>query len=319
MSNETIPSLLDGSSKYPHSPLGLGTAALAIPYGPPGRERQPIAEGEAVEVVEHAVDCGLRFIDTAPAYGAAEAIVGAATAGVGCTIATKLAIPQQGWDALSKSDLRSAVRSSVESSLSALRRDCIDVLQIHNADAVLISNGDLVNAIHELKEEGLVGVIGATTYGERNALAAINADEVDLVQVAYSALDRRPESAVLGAADDAGVQVVSRSTLLHGVLTAAGQSLNGELAALTSAANSFREAIGAEWAQLAGAAVAWAVTRPDVATVLLGPRDESELDELLAGATRFMRPALSLDDSWQRELSPDLLDPSCWPRQDAQP
>jgi aryl-alcohol dehydrogenase-like predicted oxidoreductase len=112
---------------------------------------------------------------------------------------------------------------------------------------------------------------------------------------------------VLPAAVAAGVEIVVRSALLRGVLSPAGRRLSGDFGALREAADAFRAAAGATWQTLPQAAVAYAAGRPGVACVLLGPRDEHELRELLAGT----RDAV-FDDGWQRELAPELLDPSLW-------
>jgi D-threo-aldose 1-dehydrogenase len=293
--------------------FGVGTAALAVPYGAPGAVRPAPSRGHAGRTLRAAVERGVRFFDTAPAYGEAEALVGEALDGrAECAIATKLAIPPAGWEALSPHETRAHVRASAMASLRALRRERLDFLQIHNARAALVRAGPLVEALAELRAEGLVASVGATVYGEGDALAAIAAPGIDVVQVPYSALDRRPEGRLLPAAAAAGTAVVARSLLLHGALSPAARALRGPFAPLGVAAGEVRRALGATWQQLPGAAVAFVVTRPGVACALLGPRDERELAALLDGADRFRAaarevrlPAFELPD-W-------LLDPSRWP------
>lgn len=293
--------------------LGIGTAALAVPYGAPGAERSAPAPGLARRVLLAALERGVRFVDTAPAYGEAEALVGAALgAREDCAIATKLAIPPAGWDALGPSEVRAHVRASAEASLRALRRERIDLLQVHNADETLVRRGAVAQALAELREEGLAAAIGATVYGEGAALAALASPAFEVIQIAYSALDRRVERRVLPAAAAAGATVVARSLLLHGVLSPAGQHLDGAFAALAAAAEQVRLALGASWEELPGAAVAFVASRPGIACALLGPHDERELGELLDGFEHFevaaARAALP-----ELELPERLLDPSRWP------
>jgi len=295
------------------APFGLGTAALAVPYGAPRGERPPPARAEARATIAAALAAGVAFLDTAPAYGAAEAIVGEVTAGAPCRIATKLAIPPAGWAALDDRAARDAVRRSAEASLRALRRDRLDVLQVHNADPALLDRGVVPAALAELRAEGVAVATGATTYGEEAALAAVAHPDIDVVQVALSPLDPRPERRVIAAAAVAGTEVVTRSALLRGVLSTRGRDLTGPFAPLRDAADAFRRAVGATWAELPGAAVAWCAARPGVAITLLGPRDARELSELLAGANRFAPAVRALGDGWRRPLAPALLDPSRWP------
>ena len=260
-----------------------------------------------------AVERGVRLIDTAPAYGESETLVGRTLGSrESCAVATKLAIPPVGWDALSPSETRAHVLASAETSLRALRRERLDLLQVHNADREHVRRGVVAEALAGLRERGLVASTGATVYGEDAALAVLEDPRFDTVQVAYSALDRRPERRVLPAATARGAGVIARSLLLRGVLTATGRDLGGELAALSDAADAVRRALGATWAQLPGAAIAFVTSRPGVACALLGPRDERELAALLDGVDRFgpvadrvRLPGIALPDR--------LLDPSGWP------
>ncbi len=303
---------------FPESRLGIGTAALAVPYGVPGSERRPPGRVAARRTLLAALERGVRFIDTAPAYGEAEALLGAALGRrmdcADCVVATKLAIPPAGWRALSPREIRAHVRTSARASLRALRRERLDLLQIHNADRALIDDGAVVEALAELREEGLVASIGATVYAESDALAAIADPMLEVVQVAYSALDRRPERRVLPAAAAAGTAVVARSLLLHGVLSPAGRDLQGPLAALSVAADAVRQAFGARWDELPGAAVAFVAQRHGIACALLGPRDEAELGALLDQAEHFEEAVRDLPPA-APELPDWLLDPSRWPEE----
>ena len=297
--------------------LGIGTAALAVPYGPPGAELPPPDRSAALRTLLTALERGVRFFDTAPAYGDAEALVGEALGRrEDCTVASKLAIPPGGWGSLSAEETRAHVRTSLIASLSALRRERLDVLQIHNAQAVVIRRGAVVQALVELRQEGLVSRLGATVYGEVDALAAVADPEVDVVQIAFDALDRRGEHRVLPAAAAAGKAVVARSLLLHGVLSPAGRDLDGSFAALGAAADAVRVTLGASWEELPGAAVAFAASHAGIAYALLGPRDAAELTALLDGVERFGETIVGLELPTPA-LPNHLLDPSRWPAEAA--
>ena len=302
-----------GRSRPLPTAIGLGTAALTSRYGAPGSQRVAPGIAAAATTIELAIELGIGFIDTAPAYDEAETIVGAVCEGASCLIATKLAIPNHGWNDLEPTAVADFVNRSAENSLVALRRDRIDLLQVHNADIELIARGDVPAALEQLRGDGMVGACGATVYGEENALAAIACPVFDAVQIAYSALDRRPERVIVPAAAGNDTILISRSILLRGVLSTAGRSLTGEFRPLGDSADAFRSAIGATWEQLPGAAVAFAVTRPGISRTLLGPRDADELRSLLDGSTQFLESASELQGDWDAALPPELLDPSLWP------
>jgi aryl-alcohol dehydrogenase-like predicted oxidoreductase len=196
--------------------------------------------------------------------------------------------------------------------MRALRCERLDVLQVHNADRALIQRGAVVEALAELRDEGLVARLGASVYGEADALAAILVPELGLVQIAYSALDRRPERRILQAAETAKTSVVARSLLLRGVLSPVGRDLSGPFAPLSTAADTVRRALAVSWEELPGAAVAFVAGRPGIARALLGPRDEVELGNLLDQAERFREAAAGWRPPEPR-LPGRLLDPSCWP------
>ncbi|HYM45166.1 MAG TPA: aldo/keto reductase [Solirubrobacteraceae bacterium] len=295
--------------------LGIGTAALAGLYGAPGSERPAPDRAIARRTLLAAVERGVRFVDTAPAYGEAESLVGAVLGDrEDCVIATKVAVPPGGWEELSPEQARVHICASAQASLRALRRERLDLLQVHNADEELVRRGAVAEGLAELREAGLVAMTGASVYGEADALAVIASPAFEAVQVAFSALDRRPERRTLPAAAAEGTAVIARSLLLRGVLSPAGRGLDGPFAPLAAAAAAVRRAFDVSWEELPGAAVAFVLARASVSRALIGPRDESELATLLDQAERFKDAAATLELP-PHDLPDWLLDPSRWPQE----
>src|SRR3954447_13887364 len=87
---------------------------------------------EAVRAVRRALDLGVTLFDTAPGYYDSEEVLGEALAGVTEThyVSTKLGGRPQPFDPKD----RAALRRSVEESLRLIRRECIDLLLIHESD-----------------------------------------------------------------------------------------------------------------------------------------------------------------------------------------
>ena len=54
--------------------LGLGTVQLGLPYG--GKLKAAPSEEEVFEILQLALDSGIRFLDTARAYGESESRIG---------------------------------------------------------------------------------------------------------------------------------------------------------------------------------------------------------------------------------------------------
>src|SRR5438128_8476058 len=125
------------------SAVSLGAVSLGIDYGiaAPGAFGRP-SEDEAIALIRAALDRGITLIDTAPAYGAAEHIVGRAAGGDARAIISTKA----GADPI----------ASLESSRRALNRDVIDIVQIHNATRAMIEDGTITRALLDAKQRGLV-------------------------------------------------------------------------------------------------------------------------------------------------------------------
>ena len=107
--------------------LGFGAMRLARPGIPGG----PQDEAEARRVLRRAVQLGVGFIDTAHAYGASERLIAEALHPYpdGLIVATK------GGLGGSRADGRpEAIRRHCERSLTVLRREAIDLYQLHTVD-----------------------------------------------------------------------------------------------------------------------------------------------------------------------------------------
>ena len=110
------------------SEIGFGGAQVGIPnymekWDPAGEREQ----ATIIEALNHALDIGLNYIDTAPGYGngISEEILGRVIGKrrAECVVATKVS----NYDGAS-------VIESVEQSLRRLQTDVIDVIQFHGGD-----------------------------------------------------------------------------------------------------------------------------------------------------------------------------------------
>jgi aryl-alcohol dehydrogenase-like predicted oxidoreductase len=293
------------------SAISLGTVSLGVDYGinAPGQFGRP-DELSAIRLLRRAAERGVTLVDTAPTYGTSERLVGCAlAANKRAIIATKVAPPAEG------ADVRAAIDASIDASRLAIGRDTLDIVQIHNATAAMIAQGEVTAALVRARERGQVRVIGASVYGEVAALAVIASGQFDLLQIAFSALDQRMAANVLPAADKAGVAVIVRSALLKGALTPKAQWLPSQLDRLKTAAELAKDVLAeGSWDALPRAATRFCLSFPSVASVLTGARSASELDAAIEAEAagplddRVLRDAarLALDDE-------QLLNPTHWP------
>ena len=291
------------------SALSLGTVALGVDYGiaAPGEFGRP-DEDDAIRLVREALDRGITLIDTAPAYGESERIVGRAAGGDPRAIIATKVNP-------SIRNPQSAIRNSLESSLRALGRDVLDIVQIHNATRAMIEDGAITDALLEAQRRGLIRVIGASVYGEDAARAVIASAAYGVLQVALNALDQRMLQEVIPSAAAAGIGVIVRSAFLKGALTPKAQWLPEPLAALRDAAARARDLLaGGAWDRLPDAAMRYCLSVPGVASVLTGARTIPELDAALAAEAAGAFDPSTLASAATLALTDDrLLNPSHWP------
>jgi 1-deoxyxylulose-5-phosphate synthase len=300
------------------SALALGTVELGLDYGiaVPGEFGRP-AEAEAIRLVHTALDRGMNLIDTARAYGESEAVLGRALRGrrAEVVLATKVRTQRDDGTTPAGPELRQHMLDSLEISLRLLQTDYIDIWQVHNVDAALLAQRELLAEIFMAARcSGKARAIGGSTYGVEMPMAAIESDLFDMLQVTYSVLDQRLSDQLLPTAAERDIGIVVRSILLKGALTARGDYLPDHLAELRERSRQFRELVtysdlGISPVQVA---VAFGLAHPQIHSVLVGVRTEQELREAL-GAAALKLPAdllaqlavLRLDDA-------DLLNPSTW-------
>jgi len=284
--------------------------------GPTGAAR-PDNEA-ASRLLNEALDLGINFFDTAPAYGCSEEVVGRAIGHrLDAVIATKVSIPTMpSGQPMTREGTRETILRSLTTSCSRLRRDCLDVVQIHNATAELVRCGDVPDALVEARDAGLIRCLGASVYGELDALEVIESGCFDLVQIAYNILDQRMAKRVLPAAAAAGVGVIIRSAFLKGVLTPRGQWLDEGLELLGDAAARVVDRVSVDWETLPRTALRFCASASESSTVLVGVRTGDELRTAVDAVS--MGPLDQADLADLRGLAlddDDLLNPSKWPKQ----
>ena len=146
-----------------------------------------------IEAIHTAIELGINYFDTAPAYGdgQGEEIFGEALQGVDpgkIFLATKMSIGD-----------KDHVRGSMEASLKRLKRDSIDLMQIHGtsyseeeADFVL-KEGGMLDEMYRLGEEGLVKFIGFTSEDQNPAVYRfIRSRRFDMMQICYNLIFQHP-------------------------------------------------------------------------------------------------------------------------------
>ncbi len=199
------------------SEIGLGGAWLG------GRDNEIIIE-KAAETVWAALKLGVNYIDTAPLYGHcySEHIIGYALQGwpEQVYVATKVGVL-----ACHHIDYtRDGVWRCFESSLKRLRRDKVELLQIHEAEVAgwdrIFGPGGTLEAMREMKQQGLIEGIGITGADLELLTRAIKTGEFDSVLTynEYDLVTQRAKEWLIPTAVACDVAVILGSPLHMGLL-----------------------------------------------------------------------------------------------------
>ncbi len=291
------------------SELGLGTAQLGLPYGVSNRTGQP-SEEEAVAILASALNSGIRTIDTAPAYGESEELLGRLLpAGAAVRIVTKTT-PLPGGE-ISRDDC-DAVRRSAERSLERLRRDRLDALLVHHGSDLALPGGErLAGALIELRDSGVAQRLGASVYDRAELDVARERLPLDLVQLPLNAFDQRfLRDGTLEELQGEGIEVHVRSSFLQGLLLMDPEQLPSHLAAAEQPLRRFHEERLRAGIGPIEAALGFVDGAPGVDVALVGANSVTELEQCVTALRG--RPAPGMDYASLAVEDPDLIDPRKW-------
>lgn len=180
------------------------------PYSDNGRR-------EALRTINHALNLGINYIDTAPAYGNgySEALIGEVMRlrRDECVLATKV-----DWRGSDKD-----VTASVLASMARLQTDHLDLVQFHGGifqprdQRHILEEGPL-DALRELQTKGALRFIGATTEEPFCLYQAIDEGVFDVVQLSYNFIYQAAALHVLPLTAARDVGVVSMRSMTSGIL-----------------------------------------------------------------------------------------------------
>lgn len=203
-----------GNTELQVSEVSFGTWAIGGGWGQAN-------DAEALKGLHQAMDAGVNFFDTADVYGSghAEELLAEATKGKEdeIYIATKFCRAGDIHDLNTYSE--ESVRQYCESSLKRLKRERIDLYQIHCPPLSILKDGHVFEVLDKLKTEGKIRYYGVSVETVEEGLFSIGVPGVKALQVIYNLFRQKPAEALFPKAKAAGVGILVRLPLASGLLT----------------------------------------------------------------------------------------------------
>jgi len=297
------------------SEIGLGGGGIGHVWG-------ETTDEEIAETITFAMAEGINFYDVAPSYGdgAAERNLGRALLeapqgrGHDMLVATKVSLSEDDL-----ADIPGAVERGIHESLERLRRERVDLFQLHNtitptrghyprsvsvADAMLA-----VDTLHRLKQDGLTRYVGVTGMGDGGSVRTVLREgSLDTVQCYYNLLNdsnARPlpdgsslhdHGQLLPLAEELGVGVIGIRNLAAGALS---NSIDRAVPPESLVAIDYRRARTLRFLERDGVPLSrwsarFALQQVAVSTVVPGVKNRAELEDQIA--------AVDLDDLSDADL-----------------
>jgi len=306
------------------SELCLGTMTFGGQEGLWGRIGQ-LQQDEADALVKAALDAGINFIDTANVYaeGRSEAILGQALRNLGVrreevVIATKvLGRMHDGPNGAGAS--RGHILDQVQTSLSRLQTDHIDLYQIHGFDEATPIEETLY-ALDSLVRRGMVRYIGLSNWASWQVMKAVGIAvardyaPIASLQAYYTIAGRDLEREVIPMLQSEGVGLMVWSPLAGGFLSGKytregegeGRRAGFDFPPVDKArgydvVDVLRELSASKGKSVAQLALGWLLHQPAVSSVILGAKRADQLaDNLGAVEVEFTAEELARLDAVSR-------------------
>ncbi len=280
------------------STLGFGGAEIST------------ADLQVVErLLNAALDAGLNTIDTAECYGDSEEKIGQAIAHrrdefhlfTKCGHASGL--PGEDWNP-------PMMAQSIDRSLSRLRVDHVDLVQLHSCGEDLLRQGDVISVLQDARAQGKTRFIGYS--GDQDAARyAIECGAFDTLQTSLNIADQEPLTLTLPAAHKADMGVIIKRPLANAAWTHGSTPPSTD--AYEYAYWQRLQALGYDFLasdRAAEIALRFTLSQPGVTTAIAGTKNPDRWAQNAALLAPGLLPQEEIDAiraRWQQVAAPDWV------------
>lgn len=199
-----------GKTDMKVSVLGFGSAEI-------GMDSSTATDQEVGELLNALIDEGVNVLDSASSYKRSESLIGQFVSGRRSEyyIFSKLGegesvgLPYPDWDVRN-------VRPSIERTLRDLKTDYVDLMMIHSCSEAVLRQGDLIEALRDLKREGLTRYIGYSG-DSTDALYAVNTGVFDALETSINIADQEALQLTVSEAAKLDMGIIAKRPVANAV------------------------------------------------------------------------------------------------------
>lgn len=257
------------SNSLPITTLGrTGLRVTRLGFG--AGHRRAMTDEEMNAQLNAILDSGINFIDTANDYGNSEEMIGRYLRHRRdeFILATKCGCHPNGhiWT-------RENLFRGLHESLERLRVDYVDLMQLHNPTVAECEQGELVQALQDMRAQGKVRWIGMSTTLP-HLPTYLSWEVFDAYQIPYSALERDHEDWLTKTAQ-AGAGVIIRGGVALGKPGVGIGSPDTWQAYANAGLSDLKQADESDTSFV----LRYTLTHPDVHTIIVGTTNPAHLAE----------------------------------------
>ncbi len=186
------------------SVLGFGGSEIGF---------EKTAQHDVDRLLNAAIDAGLNVIDTAAFYPDSEKKIGDAIQSrrKEVFLFTKCGYPANDDPQYWRADV---LTRSIEKSLSDLRTDHVDLVQLHSCGEATLRKGEAIDALRRAREAGKTRFVGYSGEGAA-AMYAVECGAFDTLQTSVNIADQSSIDTTLPKAQAAGIGVIAKRPIAN--------------------------------------------------------------------------------------------------------
>tara|TARA_R100000027_G_scaffold66167_3_gene61659 strand:+ start:29360 stop:30289 length:930 start_codon:yes stop_codon:yes gene_type:complete len=301
---------IPSNQSSPVSRLTLGTVQFGLNYGianQSGKPAYPICR----DIIAEAFSSGIRFFDTAAAYGESEMVLGRALHELG--IADQVILVSKSSpltsEKTSPSDIKRTIEASLLGSLRHLGIESLPIYLFHRESEI-----GSIEVLAELRDRGLVNEIGISVDTAQGAENAVKEQLVDVIQLPYNLLDHRFTKSPWFNSSGNHPRLFARSAFLQGLLLMPEENLPPDLSSVLPVRRRIESLASEAGVRMSEICLRYCLSCPRIDSVLIGVDNVDQLKENITFASKGPLPPdlIQQIDEAVPDFPETIVRPSLW-------